>query len=373
MPPIAHTDSRILRDKRKSDRIIADALKSLPFDTSAFRGTSIKKIPFHLEYIGFAERGLATGWIAGFVKGGYSPQIVIGTRSGLTKGVLYHEIGHIWDFIYLDTYAEYLAIRKQEHFIPTKQWTHRLEENFAEDFSVVMGDKVGEFFPHNGIFGRPTSAETAELSAWMQKMMSEGRPHRTHLLVNGHASLGNIIVTKDPYLRFQGAVSGEHYVTVFDPEFAVRSFPLAHNEAADLTIPLDLFGFFTIATPNGEITVVRLDDSYSFPTTANAYGKATSTLLDRDTLSWISFLQGSRGLWLHPADDALYVLINDGAYKTRGTGGSWTGRKIDLAHIEYQDDRTLIHLVEGDNPFLVLRLPLDRNDKPIELVRGATR
>jgi len=36
-----------------------------------------------MEYIGFAERGLPTGAIAGMAKGGHLPRIVIGTRSDL--------------------------------------------------------------------------------------------------------------------------------------------------------------------------------------------------------------------------------------------------------------------------------------------------
>jgi len=48
-----------------------------------------------MEYIGFAERGLPNGAIAGLAKGGHSPRIVIGTHSYLAETVVYHEIGHI--------------------------------------------------------------------------------------------------------------------------------------------------------------------------------------------------------------------------------------------------------------------------------------
>jgi len=84
-----------------------------------------------------------------------------------------------------------------------------------------------------------------------------------------------------------------------------------------------------------------------------------------ETWSWVAFLQISRGLWLRPAGDAVYVLINDGASVSQ-TGSTWTGNKIDLARIEHRDDRTTIHIVEGNRPFLVLHLPLDQHAKPID-------
>jgi len=369
VPNVEHTDPRILRDKRKSDRIIADELLTLPFDTTSFRGTLVKKMPIHMGYVGVAERGQTAG-LAGFADDRQTRRVVIGTFSRQVAEVLYHEIGHIWSSIHLKGYREYLAHRDPKGtFVPGRQWAYRIEENFAEDFKVVMGEKAGHDFRYlAAAFGRPTPLQAEELSAWMQQVMTESPLPRTHLWVNERASLGNIIVTKDPYLRFQGTVSGEQTITVTGPNFAVSSFPLADTESAELDIPLPHFGLYDLNTPVGSMRVLRLNENYDIP--SEGFGEANSTFVDGGTWDWIRSWRPLTGLWLRPTGDALYALINDGATTAWGAGLLWTGRKIDLARIEYHDERTIIHIVEGDRPFLVLRLPLDRLGKPIELARG---
>lgn len=369
MPNVEHTDPRILRDKRKSDRIIADELRNLPFDTTSFRGTLVKKMPIHMGYVGLAERGEPAG-VAGFADDRQGLRVVIGTASRQVAEVLYHELGHIWASIHLKGYREYLAHRDPKGtFVPGRQWAHRIEENFAEDFKVVMGEKAGHDFKYlAAAFGRPAPLQADALSAWMQQVMAEGKRPRSHLWVNGRASLGNIIVTQDPYLRLQGAISIEQTITVTGPNFAVSSFPLAEAESAELNIPLPHFGLYHLETPNRAMRVLRLNEDSDIP--SEDFGEANSTFLDWGTSGWIRSMRPFGGLWLRPTGDALYVLINDGAVNPWGEGLLWTGRKIDLARIEYRDERTIIHIVEGDRPFLVLRLPLDRQAKPIELSRG---
>ena len=360
----------------KHDMLMIEILKSVPFNTEAYKGYRVFNAPFSIRSV------MHACVVGGLARMDYK-EILLSAYSGANlKDTFYHELGHTWSFIYLDDYKEYADLRGKPLVTDSTNWQELTAENFAEDFRFAKSPYTDKS-TYKTSYGEPTEQEIKKLRDWISKIEQSIKATVKYTTINGEQPFWNTIITDNNKITFEGKCTNVYDFTVkiSTPDWKENKVKVVpENGHFKFDITFDDEGMYKIQNVIGigEVNVIYYKDynDIKIEVENNKEKKDSQdtweVLKAQDVSSrvswWVQTHKDFPGVWTMEQTDGLYALITNGP----SLDSNWQPylKNLRLDDVILEEDKTTIKVQvdQGDSEVILIKLPEKAIRNPIEVI-----